>query len=538
MRLDLILYNARVRTMDPRRPAAQRVGVLNGRIAGLDEQIDGCDAPVQIDLDGATVLPGFNDAHAHSVWYGLSLNEVDLAAALSVDDVYARIAAAAASAPPDAWIVGGGYDHTRLGGQFPDRDALDAASGQRPVWIKHRSGHVCVVNGVALDRIAATGASFEVAGGTVVLGADGRPTGVLEENAMRLVQDLTLPHPSWVIEDALERATRQYAREGLTSVTDAGIAGGWIGNSPSEFGAYQNAHDAGRLSTRMQPMIAIDALDAPVFGLGAGVRSGVGDEWLQIGPAKIFTDGSLLAATAYMSADYPGCDHRGYLQDDPDALRERALRAANAGWSLALHAIGDGAMDFALDVLAAVDALEVRSPLPHRIEHAGVVRPDQLGRLWHSGAVAVPQPLFIAEFGEGMRARLGERTPWAYRAASLLAGGMVLPGSSDRPVAGGAPLAVIQAFVERLTESGEPFGPDERLTVEQALAAYTVGSAAATGWSGQKGVVAPGMLADLVVLGDDPLFVDPSRLDAIAVLATVLGGRFTHGSPGLFASSG
>ncbi|WPB90732.1 amidohydrolase family protein [Streptomyces malaysiensis] len=215
-------------------------------------------------------------------------------------------------------------------------------------------------------------------------------------------------------------------------------------------------------------------------------------------------------------------------------MRTLALEAAEAGWALAMHAIGDGAIDFSLEVLEAIAARGWRAPMPHRIEHAGVVRPDQLDRLARSGAVPVPQPYFIAQFGEGMRENLGDREPCAYRAASLLRRGIVLPGSSDRPVAPGTPLPIVQAVVERLTEVGEPFGQDERISAEAALRAYTAGSAAATGWRHEKGSLGSGMLADLVVLGDDPVTIEPARIGGIDVLATIVGGGFSHGGPVTF----
>lgn len=535
MRLDLKVTNARIRTMDGARSTAHSLGVLNGTIVGLDQEVDALDAATSVDVGGATVVPGFNDVHAHSVWFGLGLVEVDLATATDLDEVYRRIAAAADS-PPGSWIVAGGYNQHLHGGRFPDRDVLDAVGDGRPVWIKHTSGHAAIVNGVALHLIGADRVAPSVVGGRVVVDTSGRPTGLLEERAMRLIQELALRYPVPAIEDALERATRQYAAEGITSVTDAGIGGGWIGNSPVEFTAYQNASEDHRLHTRMQAMIAIDVLaEHTPAGLGAGIRSGVGNAWLQIGPTKIFTDGSLLAATAYLSENYPGCDHHGYLQDDPDRLRAQALQAAEAGWALAMHAIGDGAVDFALEVAETVTARGWRAPMPHRIEHAGVVRPDQLDRLARSGVVPVPQPYFIAEFGEGMRRNLGERVDWAYRAASLLERGIVVPGSSDRPVAPGSPLSVVQAFVERRTEIGDEFGPSERISCEQALHAYTRGSAAATGWAHCKGSLRPGMLADFAILGDDPVAVDPARIADTEVVATILGGRFSHGDASSFS---
>lgn len=545
MLIDTIIHNATIITMDEARPFAHSIGMNHGLIVGIDEELAGTTARNRINAGGATVVPGFNDAHAHSVWFGLTLIEADVSAATALNDIYEVIADAAARTEGDGWIVASGLNHHATGGHYPDRDALDRVSNGRPVWIKHSSGHACVLNGVALTLIGAdTVAPSVPSGGRVVTDAAGRPTGLLEETAMSLVQALVLPYPLTVIEDALTQATAQYAREGLTSVTDAGIAGGWIGHSAREFAGYQNAKDARTLSSRMQVMISLDALDSlpghnedPAgVGLSAGIRSGAGDDWLQIGPTKMFTDGSLLASTALMTEPYEGATHNhGYLQGDPEALRERALAAHSTGWALALHAIGDGALDFALDILESARSDESHQTMPNRIEHGGVIRPDQMKRLAKSGATIVPQPHFIRLFGDGMIERLGaERAQWSYRARSILDAGIVLPGSSDRPVAPGAPLAVMQSFVERLTQSGASYGEGERITAFEALRAYTVGSAAATGWSDRKGTLASGMLADLVVLGDSPLDVEAQNIAQIDVVATIVGGLVSHDSAALF----
>ncbi|CAO1648863.1 amidohydrolase [Salinibacterium sp. NYA9b] len=547
MLIDTIIENAKIVTMDEARPRAHSIGINHGVIVGVDDELTGITACNRVNAHGATVVPGFNDAHAHSVWFGLTLIEADVSGATALNDIYDVIAAAAARSESDGWIIASGLNHHATGGQYPDRDALDRVSNGRPVWIKHSSGHACVLNGVALKLVGAENSAPPVpSGGRVVVDNAGRPTGLLEETAMSLVQALVLPYPLTVIEDALAKATTQYAREGLTSVTDAGIAGGWIGHSPREFAGYQNAKDAGTLRSRMQVMISLDALeelpghseDSAGVGLSAGIRSGAGDEWLQIGPTKIFTDGSLLASTALMTEHYEGAAHNhGYLQGDPDSLRERALAAHRTGWALALHAIGDGALDFALDILESARKDTSSHGMPNRIEHGGVIRPDQMQRLAESGASVVPQPHFIRLFGDGMIERLGaERAQWSYRARSFLDAGVVLPGSSDRPVAPGAPLAVMQSFVERLTQSGASYGEGERITAYEALRAYTVGSAAATGWASRKGTLARGMLADLVVLGDSPVDVRPDQIGQIEVVATIVGGLVSHDASGLFSA--
>ncbi|MFK0038249.1 amidohydrolase [Paenarthrobacter sp. NPDC090517] len=543
MLVDLLIRNAHILTQDPSRPTAESLLIHEGKILDIDPDAGmAARATRTIDAKGATVVPGFNDVHAHSVWFGLGLLEAGLGTVKSLEEVYDVIAEAAATVGTDEWVVASGFSPLLLDGKQPDRDRLDAAAGGRPVWIKHSSGHACTLNGVALDLIEAEGADLEagIDGGAVVMGMDGRPTGLLEENAMRLVQDLLLPYPLETIERALDLATSHYLTEGITSVTDAGIAGGWIGHSPQEFAAYQNAKDKGLLSVRMQPMIVLDALhplqghaaDSVTSGLDTGIRTGLGDDWLRLGPVKIFSDGSLLGSTAFVTEEYVGCTHNhGYLQMDAEKLREAALKAYSAGWAVAMHAIGDHAIDHAIDILTEAQDTYGPNAMPNRIEHGGVVRPEQLDRIAAAGIVLVPQPHFITEFGDGMARLLGpKRTLWSYPGKSLLTRGVVLPGSSDRPVSNGRPLDVIQSFVERLTPTGEVYGPAERITAAEALAAYTTGSAAATGAEDVKGRLSPGYLADLVFLNQDPTKVVPSAIGATQVLATMVGGEIRFGA--------
>src|SRR5699024_925442 len=294
------------------------------------------------------------------------------------------------------------------------------------------------------------------------------------------------------------------------------------------------------LKHRSQTMITMDALhelhghpiDKTSRGLDAGIRSGVGDNRLQIGPVKVFTDGSLLGATAAMTQDYAHCQHNaGYMQGDPETMQRSIIEAAGAGWALALHAIGDAAIDFAIESISQARKQHGSGPMPDRIEHGGVVRDEHISHMCDEGIVLVHQPYFISAFGEGMLKNLGaQRGQLSYPARRALDAGMILPGSSERPVAHGAPLSVMQAFVERLTEAGNPYGENERIGIAEAINAYTVGSAAATGWAGKKGVLAEGYLADMVVLGANPLETPASQISEIPILATMVGGVVEHGS--------
>jgi len=546
MQLDTLIHNAQIYTGSPARPWASRIGIWQGLILGVDEQLDpllaGPNAvePAQVfDAGGAFITAGFNDAHTHSVWFGQTLIEIDLAEATVPEDVYAAVEQGLEAVADDEWVVCSNFNPLQMSAPV-DRDRLDDVAQGRPVLIKHRSGHAYTVNGVGLQRAGIEDyPQSQPEGGEIVTDADGRATGLLDENAMRAVQDLLQPEALEPTVNALAAASKHYLTEGLTSVTDAGIAGGWIGHTPREFAAYQQAADQGVLKHRAQTMITLDALhelaghakDPTARGLDAGIRSGVGNARLQIGPVKVFTDGSLLGATAAMTEGYAHCQHNtGYMQGDPEAMRQAVIDAAGAGWALALHAIGDAAIDFAIETITEARKIHGPGPLPDRIEHGGVVRDDQISLLAAQNIVLVPQPYFISVFGEGMLHNLGaERAELSYPARRLLDAGMILPGSSDRPVAHGAPLSVIQAFAQRLTEAGNPYGANERISVAEAIHAYTVGSAQATGWGHKKGVLLPGYLADLVVLGANPLEVDVAEIAQIPVVATMVDGTFEFG---------
>jgi predicted amidohydrolase YtcJ len=538
---DLLLVNANVLTMDPARPRARSVAVTGGRILALDADPDGEPARRVIDLRGATVLPGFHDAHNHMAWFGLTLGEIDLRSTTvgSLDELYAAVASRAEQTDPGGWVVGSGYDQNKIGAH-PERNALDRAAPGRRVWLRHTSGHMCVVNSPVLADLGMDARPVEVPGGHVATDADGRPTGLLEERAQELVGRLVTPYPLAEITDAIDRAGAQYLREGITSATEAGIGGGWIGHTPIELAAYQTAREQGRLHVRVDLMIVSDALhplaahadDGVNLGLDLGIRTGFGDDWLRVGAMKVFTDGSLVGRTAAMHDHYAGTpDNRGYLQGEAEDMQGAIMAAHRSGWQVAAHAIGDLAIDVVLD---AYEQALTRWPRPqarHRIEHFAASRPDQVARAARLGVVAVPQGRFATELGDGMLAAVGpDRYDWLYRQRSVLKAGMTLPGSSDRPVVTGAPLLGVHDMVNRRTAAGAAFNPGEAITALQALRAYTSGSAYASHAEHVKGTLAPGMLADLVVLSEDPTAVSSENIAGIEVLATFVDGQCRYHS--------
>ncbi|MDV6286323.1 amidohydrolase [Rhodococcus jostii] len=544
--LDLKIQNARIFTMDPRRPQATVMGILHGRIVGLDEEVSALSARRVVDCRGSVVVPGFSDSHNHMAWFGQSLVELDLSACTSPGELYGLVAAVAARLGDGEWVVGSGYDDAAMG-SHPDRLELDKAAGGRPVWLKHRSGHMCTVNTEVLRRAGILDGTATIPAGGSVVTREGQLTGLLLEQAQKLVGELVLPYSVSHLADAIARASSVYAAEGLTHVTEAGIGAGWIGRSPVELAAYTEARNRGALQTRVQLMVSSDALhtlrghalDGIDLGLDLGITTGFGDDRIRVGAMKIFVDGSLIGRTAAVTE--PFCDHHhdsDGFQSSVEDIRAKIVDAHRSGWTVAAHAIGDEAIDVALDAFADAQRRHPRDDVRHRIEHAAMVRPDQIRRFAQLRVTPVPQMHFLHELGDSMLQAVGSRREsWTYRHRSFLDAGLRIPGSSDRPVASGAPLLGMQSMVLRKTMGGRVIGPEETVTADEALHAYTVDAAWAAGEEHRRGRLGAGMLADIVVLSHHPAEVPPQNISTIDVIATIVGGDIVHGGESLEAGS-
>jgi predicted amidohydrolase YtcJ len=526
VRLDLRIDNANVVTMDPAHPVAGSIGVWHGFVAALDAEAAALPAARVVDAGGATILPGFIDPHTHLCWAGLEAGAVDISAASSVGEALARIGAAALSAPDGAWVDVAGYDQRRLGRHLTAAD-LDGVGAGRRVYVQHRSGHACVVSGNVLAELPGRSES----------------TGLLVEQEMLGVRELRVPYALSTIVESIERTARVCLAQGVTMCAEAGIGTGLLGHSPVELAAYQAAVEQGRLPVRAQVMVASDVLhevtanaaDGLRRGVDLGLRTGLGDSRLSIGALKIYTDGGMMARTAALTEPYlpapgdPG-PNRGLLQRDAGELVETMVDGHAAGWQLAVHAIGDRALDVALDGIEAAQGARPRPEARHRVEHAGLVRPDQLLRMARLAVTAVIQPTFLYAYGDDYAAVLGpDRAGFLYRGRGFLDAGVRVAGSSDRPVADGAPLRAMGFMVDRRTCSGQLVGPGEELTVTEALEAYTVSAAWACGAERWAGSISPGKQADFVVLAEDPRRVPPARIPAIEVVATLVGGEVLYG---------
>jgi len=535
--LDALFVNGRITTGCADRPKASAIGVIAGTVVGLDDEVTGLPAARTHDLQGLPVVPGLHDAHFHLSALGQHLLRCDVtpAAAPDLGALYAAVAAFAAGLPADAWVIAEGFDDGKQGG-LPERQALDRAAGGRPAWVIHASHHAGVANTEALRRMGFADPRQvpDVSAGVVGRDERGAATGYLSEAAMALVTDVIRPVPFEDFVAAIAAGSAHALSMGLTSVTEPGICGTLTGNGPSDFAAFQAARDRGLLGVRATVMPEVSALH-PMdgwFGLDLGVRTGLGDDQLRVGGVKMFADGALSGRTAAVHDCYADIADAGdgLLLTDPEVLARNVLEAHRHGWQVCTHAIGDRAIDLVLD---CYEAAQREHPLPdprHRIEHCGLVSDAQVARFAALGVIPVPQARFVSELGDVYLRVLGPgRDHLLYRQRAFIDAGIELPGSSDCPVVRGEPLKGMHALVNREMPDGGFLNPAERLTPDQALRAFTHGSAYAERAEGRKGTLERGKLADLVVLADDPLSVDHDAIGEIGVVATVVGGEVRFG---------
>lgn len=517
-----ILRNAHIYTGCPTHPWATAIALVGERVAALDgEALAWADAPgaTITDLNGATVLPGLVDSHLHLMWYALSLHDLDLRD-LSWEQCTQRVAERAAASPPGAWIQGRGWDQNLWpGGIFPTAAALDAAAPRHPVALIAKSAHAAVANSAALRLAGVTAETPDPEHGYFGRLPDGAPDGMLFECAMESVL-AAVPAPGVEeVAEALKAAQAHLLAVGITGIHDMDAA--------PAFAAYQTLHRRDELRVRVVKYARLETLDAM---LGAGLRSGLGDDRLRFGGLKLFADGALGARTAALFAPYAGePDNAGVLTLEPEQLREIARRAAEGGVAVAIHAIGDRANHLVLDVLEEVHPLD--PALRHRIEHVQLLAPEDVPRLARSGIVASMQPIH-APHDQAMAERYwGARTARAYAWRSLLDAGTVLAFGSDAPVESFNPFLGLYAAVTRRHEVGGAPGPagwhpEQRLALAEAVRAYTWGAAYAAGLESRLGQLAPGFLADLVVLDRDIFALPPEALLETCARRVMVGGAW------------
>lgn len=467
----------------------------------------------RVDLEGRVLIPGFNDAHVHAWKVGQLLTSIlDLRSVRSLDELAQRLRERHRELPREAWLIGRGYNEALMAeGRQPTRYELDAAAPGRPIAMTRACGHMMVVNSRVLELGGIDANTASPPGGAIERDERGEATGLLKETAMGLAKAV-MPDPS--VEDYAEMiaaANDAQLRNGITSVSEAGAY-------PDLVGAYRRLDRERRLAIRANVM-AMRLADEQVGSLPLPER--FVSDFLRVDSVKLFADGGLSGATAALMGRYRHGESRGLLRVEADELYELAVGARDAGLRVCTHAIGDAAIDC---VLAAYERLGRPA---QRIEHFGLPSPSHLERARRLGAMAVPQAIFIHSLGPNFRRHLTEDyLARCYPLRSMLDAGLVVALSSDAPVvADDSPLRGIQAAVTRRDREGELIAERESVRVEEALYAYTMGGALASGDGENRGSLTVGKWADLVVLDENPLTVDPEELHQIRVVQSFVAGE-------------
>lgn len=525
--VDLILVNGVVWTGVPGAPLAEAVAIRDGlvRAVGTTAQIQrhrGDDTQV-IDLGGRLLTPSFGDAHTHFISGGFQLASVDLRTARSPEAFTRTLGDYAATRPEGSWIQGGDWDHELWdGAPLPDRAWIDSVTSNHFVFVSRLDGHMALANSRVLELAGIDRTTPDPPGGTIVRDARGRPTGVLKDAAMDLVSAVT-PDPGEAARDeAFTRAQAHALSLGVTYVHDMGT---WDGLE-----AYLRAQRDGRLRMRVYAVVPIATWQRLIAYVG---RNGRGDAMLSWGGLKGFVDGSLGSTTAWFYEPYldaPGTV--GLMVTDTSALRASILGADRAGLHVMVHAIGDRANDWLLGVYAEAEARNGPRERRFRIEHAQHLTREAIGRMGAMGVIPSMQPYHAADDGRWAEKRIGPdriRTTYAFR--DLLDSNARLAFGSDWTVAPLDPLLGIRAAVTRQTTDGaNPDGwvPEQRITVEEALTAYTSGVAYAGFNENRLGRITEGMAADLIVLSENILGDDPRALERAVVDLTLVNGAVVY----------
>jgi predicted amidohydrolase YtcJ len=522
---ELVVYG-RVWTGDSARPWVGAVAVAGDTISAVGDSAEiarlaGPETRVLIG-GGGMVTPGFMDGHLHFLDGGFQLASVDLRPANSPSEFIERLAAFATERKPGEWIVGGEWDHERWpGAPLPRREWIDSVTSRNPVLLYRLDGHMALANSEAL-RLARIGRQTkDIPGGVIVRDPrTGEPTGILKDEAMGPVQAV-IPEPSSEQRDAaLKRALEHAASFGVTAFAH-------VSAPLAELGAYRRAKEAGTLTARAALYFPIqrwrDVADTVA-------RLGRGDDWVWIGGVKGYMDGSLGSTTALFYRPYEDDPKTsGVLTTPEDSMRAWIGAADSAGLQVVVHAIGERANGLLLEIFDSVAQAHGPKDRRFRVEHAQHLRREDIGRFAKLGVVASMQPYHAIDDGRWAEKRIGpERIKTTYAFRSLLDQGAVLAFGSDWTVAPISPILGIYAAVTRRTLDGKnPKGwvPQEKITVEEALRAYTAGDAYGVFAENRRGKLAPGYLGDLVLLDRDITRIPPEEIEQAAVKATVVGGK-------------
>ncbi len=529
MNANLVLINGFVDSLHPETVKATAIAIQDDRIlaTGSDSEMSGLlgSGGKIINLDGSGVTAGLVDAHVHFKSFALGLNRIDLAQTKSLDEVLVIVSEADATWDSNRWLRGRGWNQSDWQSlSFPNAADLDQVTSQRPVLLHHRSGHAAWANSQALRLAGISSDTPDPPGGQIMRYTDGKPNGILLENAINLVSKVIPRATQDEIVEAMRHAQRYCHKVGLSGIHDF--------DGRSCFTALQSLYEAGELRLRVVKNIPVKDL---AHAIGVGLRSGFGNKWISIGGIKIFADGALGSQTARMIAPYNGQpENRGIEVTDKEEMMAYATEASSNGLSVTVHAIGDKANHDVLDVYAAIRSEERMNlrQLRHRIEHAQILHPSDFARFAELHVIASMQPIHATSDIEMADRYWGERASNSYAWRSLLESGAFLAFGSDAPVETIEPLKGIHAAVTRQRSDGFPsvqgWYPDQKLTLKEAIRAYTFGPAFAAGRESTMGNISPGMLADLTLYDCDIFSIPLERLLDVKIAGTIVAGKIMY----------
>lgn len=524
--------HGRIYTNDPAEPWAEAMAIADGKIScigKMDHVLLECgggqEGAETVQLKGQFVMPGFNDAHVHLGGAAADLLAVPLTGVPSVEELQKRLTDAVAHHKEGEWITGGGWDHTLWPDKrFPNRQQLDAVAPKNPVILTHISGHVAVANSLALQHAEIDKYTPNPPGGEIEHDGLGEPTGMLKEYAAMSLVNVRIPDPApEVRRRGIELVLENVAKNGVTSVQDFSD---W-----EDFKMYKQLKDEDKLTVRITEWLPFLTPLNDLQNLRA--QGGTKDPWLKTGALKAFTDGAMGSRTAAMLEPYSDdSTTNGILTNDPEKLREMAIARDKAGFQLTFHAIGDRANRVALDVFEAVAKANGPRDRRDRIEHAQLVAPDDFARFAKLNVIASMQPSHQTTDMRWAEDRVGrERIKGAYAWATMRKNGVRLAFGTDYDVEPISPFRGLYACVTRERPEGGPkngWEPQEKISLEDCIRAYTSGSAYAQFEEGKKGELKAGEYADFIILSNDLTKVPPSQLTKTSVLRTVVGGRIVY----------
>lgn len=531
-----VYYNAKIYTMNPSLPSASAFAVDGGLILAVGDANtilnEFAGKSIQIDMAGTFIIPGLIDAHIHLEQYALGRQQINCETSTR-QDCLGAVAEKAAQTTPGEWILGHGWNQNNWLEGFGTKELLDSAAPSNPVYLTAKSLHAGWANSAALRLAGINAGTPDPEGGQIKRSPEGLPTGILLESAMSIMSD-TIPEPTIdQVLQAIEHAQSELWAMGLTGVHDFDRRRCFI--------ALQKLHAEGKLKLRVLKSIPLESLSQAAQ---VGLRSGFGDDWLRIGSIKAFADGALGPRTAAMLQPYDGePDNKGILMLDSETLFEQGRIAVENGLSLAVHAIGDLANHEVLTAYAQIREYEHKlitegnSPFPaselrHRIEHVQIIHPKDIQKVADLNIIASMQPIHVTSDFPAADRYWGERSRYSYAWRSVMNSGAQLAFGSDAPVESPNPFWGIHAALTRRRSDGSPgpdgWHPEEKLTLNEVLRGFTSGAAYAAHMEDRLGKLAPGYLADLVVLDKDLYNCPPEEIRDISPLGTMVAGEWVH----------